>query len=415
LRFAVHRPGIPEASPRGNGVPRRNILRCVYVGVAGIPAGSAAEARLALARLPVHVPTRRASLACERRRHLLNSSWCLLLQATDEQPPARAIDASVESSLGCYAPSWIVSRSSSRTDHGPNVQILNPDYVESLRDVSGGLLGPVPPAIRLARLQARNRPFYRGAPIRTGVCPSEPPLKAPQPSLLAGPQATYIDHLACRQRRADNNAPVNAYYFAVGRRRHRVRNPGKSDMPALSAVACDPEGLRALRNWTGPAKPNPAHLGNADFTSFASQAANITRLERNDPEPFVPTSFAPRRPAVRSRHEIGHRLSEVSQCLLLHHLGAFAEPRSISARCRELPALFQVAGSACAAGLPPSVLLHCEVPHKAGMRAVAQQYGLLFDRRHESIPTHANIVANKMEGRERRAPGGHPEAPAPLL
>ena len=50
MRFAVHRPGIPVASPRSHGVSRRDVDGRVHVSVAGVSAGSAHESRLALAR-----------------------------------------------------------------------------------------------------------------------------------------------------------------------------------------------------------------------------------------------------------------------------------------------------------------------------------------------------------------------------
>jgi hypothetical protein len=66
LRFAVHRPGNPVASPRSHGEPRRDVPSCVHVSVAGETAGRTYEARLALARLRIHVPARRAALTAER-------------------------------------------------------------------------------------------------------------------------------------------------------------------------------------------------------------------------------------------------------------------------------------------------------------------------------------------------------------
>ena len=43
LRFAVHGPGNPVASPRSHGVPRRDVLSRVHIRVAGVSAGHAAE------------------------------------------------------------------------------------------------------------------------------------------------------------------------------------------------------------------------------------------------------------------------------------------------------------------------------------------------------------------------------------
>ena len=62
MRFAVRRPGIPEASPRGHGVPRGDVPSRVHVSIAFKTAGSAHEPGLALARRPVHMRASRAAL-----------------------------------------------------------------------------------------------------------------------------------------------------------------------------------------------------------------------------------------------------------------------------------------------------------------------------------------------------------------
>ena len=98
MRFAVHRPGIPEASPRmkgageAGGVPRRDVDGRVHVGVAGETAGSAPEHGLALTRVPVHLPARRAPLAGERGADLLHPARGLVLQPAHQQPPPRTQD-----------------------------------------------------------------------------------------------------------------------------------------------------------------------------------------------------------------------------------------------------------------------------------------------------------------------------------
>ena len=56
LRFAVHGPGIPDASPRSHGVSRRDVLGRVHVSVAGVSAGGAPEDGLTLTRVPSTCP-----------------------------------------------------------------------------------------------------------------------------------------------------------------------------------------------------------------------------------------------------------------------------------------------------------------------------------------------------------------------
>ena len=91
MRFAVHRPGIPVASARSHRMPCGDVPSRVNVCVAGVSAGGAPEDGLALTRLRVHPPARRAALTRERGTDLLHSAGCFLLQASDQQahPDAR--------------------------------------------------------------------------------------------------------------------------------------------------------------------------------------------------------------------------------------------------------------------------------------------------------------------------------------
>src|SRR5579864_5635437 len=98
LGFAVRRPGNPVASPRSHGVPRRDVHGCVYVSVAGKAAGSAPEPRLALARFPVHVPARAATLRGVMRLDLLDPLSRLVLESAGQQAPSSGQDLPVQAS-----------------------------------------------------------------------------------------------------------------------------------------------------------------------------------------------------------------------------------------------------------------------------------------------------------------------------
>jgi hypothetical protein len=100
LRFAVHGPGNPVASPRSHGVPRRDIPGCIHVSIAGETAGSAPEDGLARARLRIHLPARRAALTRVLRLNSLYSAWSFRLEAAYQQTPSRPKDFTVEPGLG---------------------------------------------------------------------------------------------------------------------------------------------------------------------------------------------------------------------------------------------------------------------------------------------------------------------------
>ena len=107
MRFAVHRPGIPEASPRSHGVPRRDVDGRVHISVAGETAGNAPEEGLALTRVPVHLPARRAPLARVVRLDLLHPPGRLVRQPARQQPPTRPQDPPVQPGLGPDIPAGI--------------------------------------------------------------------------------------------------------------------------------------------------------------------------------------------------------------------------------------------------------------------------------------------------------------------
>jgi hypothetical protein len=181
LRFAVHRPGNPVASPRNHGVPRRDVPGRVHVSVAGETAGCAHEARLALARLRVHVPAGRALLTSERGVDLLHPSGGFLFQSAYQESPARPQDFAAEPGLGTDVPAWIPGRPPSRPSHVPDSEIFDPDQVEPACDVRASLLGPVFTRIGVASAQPGDGEPYPLAAVRAPLAAGEPALKAPRP------------------------------------------------------------------------------------------------------------------------------------------------------------------------------------------------------------------------------------------
>ena len=119
------------------------------------------KTRLTLTRLRVHVPTRRAPLAGERRADLLHPARSLIRQPPHQHAPARGQDPPVEPSFGPDVPARIRGRPPGRAGHARYLQILDPDQVEPAREVRGYLLGPVLAPVRLAGLQPRKRRLTR--------------------------------------------------------------------------------------------------------------------------------------------------------------------------------------------------------------------------------------------------------------
>jgi len=68
------------------------------------------------------------------------------------------------------------------------------------------------------------------------------------------------------------------------------------------------------------------------------QAADVTRLDSDDPESLVTPGLPPCRAAVRSGEEVPHGLVVVPDGLLLHDDAAFSQPGVSGAGLGQLPA-----------------------------------------------------------------------------
>ena len=397
MGFAVHRPGIPEASPRSHGVPRRDVLGRVHISVAGENTGRAAEDGLALARLPIHVPARRAPLARERGVDLLYAAGSFLLQPTYQQGPPRPQDDPVEPGLLADVPARVFPSAFRRSGHVLDLEFFDPDQVEPVRDLCAGLLHPVLAPIGLTGAQPGDGQLYARAMIRAASGAGQLPFHAQQALAFLRCQAGGVQQISGRQSQGHRHTPVDADDLTVIGRLNRIRDSRKGNMPTSRSIACHSVGLNARRHCPGPAESYPPGLRHPDFADVAGRAAHIPLppTSANDLETLVSPCLSPRRPSGRVvRVEEGcHRAGEVAKCLLLHHLRAFCQPWVLRSRLCKLPALFQVARSALPARTPMRVLLDRQVPYVPGVAAVAPQHCLLSRRGDQPVMGHTNILS----------------------
>jgi hypothetical protein len=320
LRFAVHSPWRPRASPRSHGVPRRDVPGRVHVSVT-CETTRAGEESLALAALRCNAPARRASLASERGIDLLHPTRGLVLQS-------------------------------------PNQQTL----------------------------------FDAGPSARATLGTRQLPLKVMEPALPCRAKLRHGQQLSRRQGGRDSYTTVDADNPASVRPWNRLRDRGERDMPAARAVLSHSVRLRC-NNVPGPAEPYPSRLRYPDLARLPAQSPDLLRPECNDPKSLIAARFAPRRLTVGAGEEACHRVSEVPQGLLPHHLATSAKPKMFGASGGELTALLHPTGSVAAAGPPPGLLFDCEIPYIPGVCAVILQNPFLGGRRVQSVTRHANTLA----------------------
>ena len=398
MRFAVLPPRHPRASPRSHGVPRRDVPGSVHIGIAGETAGGAPEGGLALARLRVHLPTRRAALTRERGIDILYPAGSFMLQAAHEQAPPGSQDLPVEPGLLTDIAPRMLARAFSGSGHLLDLEVFDADHIEPPGDVCAGLFRPVLAPVRLASTQPGDSEPYPLPTFRASLGAGELPLQSQQPGSLTRGQAGHAQQFTRRESRGHCHAPVDTHGLTVARCRDRIRDGGEGDMPASCPVHGYPVGLRTRWYGAGPAKPHPASFRYPDVACLPAQASYIPLLPAvpDNAESLIPSGLAPRRRSgwVPRIEECGHGLGEVPQRLLLYHSGSRSQPWVVRAGDGELPTLRKVARSARTAGFPPGVLLDREVPHVSRLRAVVPQYRFLGGRRGQAIPGHTNTIAN---------------------
>jgi hypothetical protein len=360
LRFAVHGPGIPVASPHSHGVPRRDVLGRVHVSVAGEATGSASEDGLALARLRIHPPARRTALARESGRYPFDPSWGLVFQSVYQQAPPGVQDASIKPGLCLDVPARVLDGALGTADHVLDVEVLDADYVKLACQAGADLLGPVPAPVSLPSPQLRDRSPDLSAAVRATPSQCQLTLEPPESGSLV---------------------------------------PG------------DPAGLHPSRNLPGPAEPHPARFRNAHRPGVPVQTAHAIGFDRNNAKSLIPPGLPPRRPPVRPAEEVSHCLAEVPQRLLLHHLRAVAQPNVLRSGCGELPTMLREAGRTLPARSPVRVLLDCQIPNVSGVRAMPKQDRFLFRSRSQPVSGHANIIANAGRRERRIAQASRPGSP----
>src|SRR5690242_14717008 len=182
-------------------MPCGDVPSRVNVCVAGVSAGGAPEDGLALTRLRVHPPARRAALTRERGTDLLHSAGCFLLQASDQQAPTGRQDAAVQSGLLSDAPTRIGGRPMGRSGHVLDLEVLDLNQVEPPRDGRGGLLCPVLTPVGLAGAQPGNGALHadttvRSAPRRANLRSSRRSLRRCRPSNLGACSRSPVERAA---------------------------------------------------------------------------------------------------------------------------------------------------------------------------------------------------------------------------
>jgi hypothetical protein len=410
LRFTVHRPASAEVSPCCHRPSGGDVAGGVHVSIARArTAGHALENRLALAVLQRDMPAGRASLRRVRSGNIFEPPRSFAFQPGDQLSPPLAVNLTVEAPFLRDVGSRALTSTARRSGHGPHIQILDADRIESARHISGGLFHPVTAAICFASAQPGNGQPRSGAPVRSPTCSGEAPLQSTQPPRFASTKTGNAQQLSRGQRNRYRHTAINANYAAIMRPGDGLWDGSKSDMPAPRSIAVDSEGPHGVGYDAGPAEQHPTDLRDPHLAVAAAQQFDMAGFEPDLPKSFVLAGLTPRRATVSALEKVAHRLGEVAQSLLLHGLRPGRQPIVFGANRRQLSALFGVTGR-LAAWSPVLLLLHGQIPHKPGVATVAGQGGCLLRGGKQPKPAHNINIGNTTDKLSKG--GGRPPFPA---
>ncbi len=403
MRFAVHGPGIPVASPRSHRMPCGDVPGRIHVSIADKAAGSASEDGLALARLPVNVPTCAAALARERGVNLLNATGGLVVQSAGKPTPSGHEDFPVQPGLLAHAMSRLTSGTSSATGHILNRKPFQPNHIEPACQTSADLLAPVLPSVNLANPEPGNGESDLGPTITPRFCAGQPALQQSQSPLAALTRLRTSQQFSSRQRSADCHASINADDLSSARPGDRGRDNCERNVPSARPVQSDTKRLHAIRYGTRPAESNPATFRNEYSPGLSVQATHMLGPDCHNTETLVTLSLAPCRSTMGPPEKVSHCLVEIAERLLLNHLAAGCQPCVFVPDGRELPALLQISWRARSAGTPPRLLLAGEIPHEPCVPAMLAQHCFLGSRRKQAIAGHTKTLKSATDIPERIA------------
>ena len=378
------------------------------------PAGDTLENRLALAVFRRHMPAVRASLRRKRCRDEFQPPCGLVLQPGYQQSPPLSADLAVKASFLRDAGARVFTGAARRAGHRAHVQVLDTNGVEAARQVGGGLFHPVAAAICFTGAQAADGPLGSCAPVRSALRPGQPLLQPAQSLCFGSARARSVQQLAVGQRHRDRHAAIHTHHAAITGSRDGVRDHSKSDVPAPRPIKSDSVRLHGVGYVAGPAEAHPPDLGYPYLPVAAAQPLYMALLDSDLAESFMPAGLAPRWATVSAVKKVAHRLSEISQRLLLHGVRPGGQPAVFGAGRGQLRTLLVIPGR-LSAWLPVPLLLYGKIPHKTGMTTVLGQCCRLLTTGKQPKPGHINNLGsttdNHKGGKRRLLPRLKPGFP----
>jgi hypothetical protein len=388
LRFTILQLAHWHASSCRHDPSGRDVLGCVDICVLPMTATATLEHRLALAVFSCAISTGRASLGGVGSTDPLDPSTRLVLESTDQKPPPARKHSPIQLCLAFCVARRRLAGTSGSSRHVANVQIFNPDDVETSRKLRTELLYPILSAINLSCLEPGEDTQRLRPALRSTTSPRKSALESDESLSLRHTHRGAAKMLTCRQSRRVDHPTIQSHHRSISWSLHLLRDSSEGDMPSARGIQRHPIRL-CRRHASAPPKPDPSGFGNEHQAIALADSPHLALSYGDDPEPFVTALLSPTWSTTSAGDVSKHASGKVIERLLLDGARSRREPVELLPGFSQLPTLLGKPRGPQPISAPVGVLLDSQVPDESCMRAVLHQRLLLRRRRIKAKFRHA--------------------------
>lgn len=371
-------------------VPTQDVDRRIVIGVRFVATFDAGEARLAFAALGIYAAAHRTGLRRVGRIDLYERPAALFELVCEDclkRSPSLVENAPVQSALLANVAARFLRRASRGGGHVFDAQVFENDDSEAIGDAERRLVLPVP---------ANAGAF--GREPRCATDRGEPPLRALLPArrdALCGTTATLDGFEGGRdrqmlpggERQRIGDAAINPDRRADVCRRDMPNLAGKADMPS-ERVERYSDVLDRAAQGACVSEFYPADLGQANGGPFGVETLRLDFAPLKA-EGVVDALAARRRKARPTGEEIGERLVEIAQRLLLARLRDGGNPIEFGAQSGQFARLRDVIELAPRLALvmspPVPALLKSQIVDQSANASELPEHDFLFGCRNQLV------------------------------
>ena len=304
---------------------RKQILRCIHIGVVHVPTGHALESGLGSAVVRRNMATRGARLTRVLRRHHdepAPSPRELVLELSPEPSPSLIEDGFVQAGLGPHVSTWLLDGACRRLGQIPDLQVLHDHHRVGLAEGGGGFVQVVLTDMADAGMKALDCGLCLLPVLTERDLPAHDPLCFPQASFVFLETIERFDVASIAQGGEPDNTQIDPHGT-------RGRGHGGRHLPLcldrhkpFPTGLADRDVLHGPQDETAVAIPHPAQLRQIEAVVGVVEPDPLRKAHG-----LMPPFLLPLRVLRPVREKVAVGAVEILQRLLQRLTGGERQPR----------------------------------------------------------------------------------------